>query len=60
MGSVTRSMTSGLTRRQFGVAAAGTLALSTLPRPLRAEAAKLKVGVVLLRSGLQALIGQSC
>jgi branched-chain amino acid transport system substrate-binding protein len=49
-----------VTRRQFGVAAAGTLALSALPRRLRAEGAKVKVGLLLPRSGLQALIGQSC
>ena len=49
-----------VTRRTFGIATAGTLALSALPRPSRAETAKLKVGVLLPRSGLQALIGQSC
>ena len=49
-----------VTRREFGIAAAGTLTLAALPRPLRAETAKLKVGVLLPRSGLQAQIGQSC
>jgi len=49
-----------LTRRAFGFAAAGALATSALPRRLRAETAKLKVGVLLPRSGLQAFIGQSC
>ena len=49
-----------VTRRTFGIATAGTVALSALPRPSKAEAAKLKVGVLLPRSGLQALIGQSC
>src|SRR6478672_11756274 len=49
-----------VTRREFGIAAAGTLTIAALPRPLRAEAAKLKVGLLLPRSGLQAQIGQSC
>jgi branched-chain amino acid transport system substrate-binding protein len=55
-----RSGMGPVTRRTFAVAAAGTLALSALPRRLRAEPARLKVGVLLPRSGLQALIGQSC
>ena len=52
---------SPMTRRTFG-AAVGTLALSALPARAAADAAKakLKVGVLLPRSGLQALIGQSC
>ena len=49
-----------VTRRTFGAAAASTLALCAFPRRLRAESAKLKVGLLLPRSGLQALIGQSC
>src|SRR6187551_924362 len=49
-----------VTRREFGIAAAGTLTLAALPRRLRAETAKLKVGLLLPRSGLQAQIGQSC
>ena len=49
-----------VTRRAFGIATAGTLTLAALPRRLRAESAKLKVGLLLPRSGLQALIGQSC
>src|SRR5450631_3980493 len=49
-----------VTRRTFGVAAASTLAMYAFPRRLGAETAKLKVGVLLPRSGLQALIGQSC
>ena len=50
-----------MTRRTFG-AAVGTLALSALPARARADGAnaKLKIGVLLPRSGLQALIGQSC
>src|SRR5947207_4277372 len=49
-----------VTRRTFGAAAASTLAMCALPGRLKADAAKLKVGVLLPRSGLQALIGQSC
>ena len=49
-----------VTRRTFGVAAAGALAACSLPRWANAKTAKLKVGVLLPRSGLQALIGQSC
>jgi len=49
-----------MTRRTFG-AAVGTLALSAATRA-KADAGKgkLKIGVLLPRSGLQALIGQSC
>ncbi len=49
-------------RRQFnqGLAAAGTLAALTPFGIVRAQAQKLKVGVLLPRSGVQALIGQSC
>jgi len=46
-----------LTRRTFS---AGALAWAALPRALKAETGKLKVGLLLPRSGLQALIGQSC
>src|SRR6476620_2713651 len=49
-----------VTRRAFGIAAAGTLTLAALPRRLQAASEKLKVGLLLPRSGLQALIGQSC
>jgi branched-chain amino acid transport system substrate-binding protein len=49
-----------VTRRAFGIAAAGTLTLAVLPRRLKAASEKLKVGLLLPRSGLQALIGQSC
>ncbi len=51
-----------LTRRALGIGAAGALALAAIGRRARAAAAptKLKVGVLLPRSGLQALIGQSC
>jgi branched-chain amino acid transport system substrate-binding protein len=49
-----------MTRRTFGRSAIGGLALAALPRPAKAQSSKLKVGVLLPRSGLQALIGQSC
>ena len=49
-----------ITRRTFSAATAGALAASVLRGRARAEAPKLKVGVLLPRSGLQALIGQSC
>ncbi|HKF70785.1 MAG TPA: ABC transporter substrate-binding protein [Stellaceae bacterium] len=55
-------MTRRLSRRRFGtgVAALGALA-ATAPFPIaRAEAAALKVGVLLPRSGFLALIGQQC
>jgi branched-chain amino acid transport system substrate-binding protein len=49
-------------RRTFGTGAAATLLLSALSRRASGAAGKgpLKVGVLLPRSGLQALIGQSC
>jgi len=49
-------------RRQFnqGLAAAGTLAALSPFGIVRAQSSKLKVGVLLPRSGVQALIGQSC
>jgi len=51
-----------VTRRTFGAAVAGALAAGALPRRARAQGAapKLKIGVLLPRSGLQAFIGQSC
>jgi branched-chain amino acid transport system substrate-binding protein len=54
-----------ITRRTFGAAAAAGLAMSALPRRSRGQAGSappgpLKVGLLLPRSGLQALIGQSC
>jgi branched-chain amino acid transport system substrate-binding protein len=50
------------TRRAFGATLLATLASSALPGRARGDGAKskLKVGVLLPRSGLQALIGQSC
>jgi branched-chain amino acid transport system substrate-binding protein len=50
------------TRRRVLGAAAASAALSTVgfPAIVRAQATKLKVGVLLPRSGVQALIGQSC
>src|SRR5262252_2198118 len=51
----------GLTRRTFNAALAAGVASSILPfRIVRAQEKKLKVGVILPRSGVQGLIGQSC
>jgi len=55
-------MTQRINRRQFNQAAAG-LAAAAAFAPfgiVRAQAAKLKVGVLLPRSGVQGFIGQSC
>ena len=51
-----------LTRRQFTTAAAATTVASAFAsfNIARAQAAKLKVGVLLPRSGVQGLLGQSC
>jgi branched-chain amino acid transport system substrate-binding protein len=51
-----------MNRRQFNktVTAAGTLAALAPFGIVRAQASKLKVGVILPRSGVQGLIGQSC
>jgi branched-chain amino acid transport system substrate-binding protein len=51
----------GISRRTFHAALAAGLASSALPlRSARAQAPKLKVGVILPRSGTQGLTGQSC
>jgi branched-chain amino acid transport system substrate-binding protein len=51
----------GITRRSFQTALATGLAASLLPlRRARAQPQKLKVGVILPRSGVQGLTGQSC
>src|SRR5471032_3608272 len=52
----------GFSRRQFNaaLAAGGTLAALSPFGIIRAQGTKLKVGVLLPRSGVQALIGQSC
>jgi branched-chain amino acid transport system substrate-binding protein len=53
-----------MTRRRFvagvGAGAAGSLAAAVPLRMVRAQAAPLKVGVLLPRSGFQAGIGQDC
>jgi branched-chain amino acid transport system substrate-binding protein len=51
-----------LSRREFGRAAAATGALlaGAVLRPARAQIAPLKIGVLLPRSGFEALIGQGC
>lgn len=55
-------MTIRLNRRRFaaGAAALGTLAAVAPPGRVRAQAASLKVGVLLPRSGYLAMIGQQC
>ena len=55
-------MTQRINRRQFSKALAAAGAATALyPFGIvRAQASKLKVGVLLPRSGVQALIGQSC
>ena len=47
-------------RRQFNKALAASVALSAFPGIVRAQAQKLKVGVILPRSGYLGQIGQSC
>src|SRR5947207_9742696 len=47
-------------RRQFNKAIAASVALSAFPGIVRAQAQKLKVGVILPRSGYLGFIGQSC
>ena len=49
-----------VTRRSFTAGAAAATALVASPSILRAQAAALKVGVLLPRSGFQASIGQDC
>jgi branched-chain amino acid transport system substrate-binding protein len=56
------SQTTGVSRRKFTQAVASTGAILTLGKLGRARAAapRLRVGVLLPRSGIQAQIGQSC
>ena len=52
-----------MNRRRFTTLAAGgsaAVALSGFPAIVRAQASKLKVGVILPRSGVMAQLGQSC
>jgi len=49
-----------ISRRRFSVALAGATASTLAPAYLRAQATRLKVGVLLPRSGVQGFIGQSC
>jgi len=54
-------MAQGLTRRQFTTAITAGVAGALAPfRTARAQAGKLRVGVLLPRSGVQGFIGQSC
>jgi branched-chain amino acid transport system substrate-binding protein len=50
----------GVNRRTFNAALAAGVASSLLPLRARAQAQKLKVGMILPRSGTLGLIGQSC
>src|ERR1043165_4791432 len=50
----------GITRRTFTTALAAGVASSLVPLRAHAQAQKLKVGVILPRSGTQGLTGQSC
>lgn len=50
----------GISRRTFTTAIAAGVASSLVPLRARAQAQKLKVGVILPRSGTQGLTGQSC
>jgi len=56
-----KSNSARLTRRSFSAAAGAAIVAGTAPfNILRAQAAALKVGVLLPRSGVQAGIGQDC
>ena len=50
----------GITRRAFAAGAVAATSLVASPAVLRAQGGKLKVGVLLPRSGAQAGIGQDC
>ena len=53
-------LTTPISRRTFGIAAAGTLAATVTPfNIVRAQGGPLKIGVLLPRSGIQAWLGQS-
>ena len=53
-------MPSAISRRRFNLALAGATASTVAPAYVRAQANRLKVGVLLPRSGVQGFIGQSC
>jgi branched-chain amino acid transport system substrate-binding protein len=53
-------MTPAVNRRRFNLALAGATAATVAPAYVRAQATRLKVGVLLPRSGVQGFIGQSC
>src|SRR5262245_687071 len=53
-------MTSAISRRRFSLALAGATASTVAPAYVRAQANRLKIGVLLPRSGVQGFIGQSC
>jgi branched-chain amino acid transport system substrate-binding protein len=53
-------MQPAITRRRLNLALAGATASAVAPAYVRAQAQRLKVGVLLPRSGVQGFIGQSC
>jgi branched-chain amino acid transport system substrate-binding protein len=56
-----RSIMLAINRREFGFGVAGSLLTATASIPVaRAQSEPLKLGVLLPRSGFQALIGQGC
>jgi branched-chain amino acid transport system substrate-binding protein len=53
-------MVPAINRRRFNLALAGATAATVAPSYVRAQSTRLKVGVLLPRSGVQGFIGQSC
>jgi branched-chain amino acid transport system substrate-binding protein len=53
-------MQSARSRRRFNFALASAAAATVAPAYVRAQSSRLKVGVLLPRSGVQGFIGQSC
>jgi branched-chain amino acid transport system substrate-binding protein len=53
-------MPPAISRRRFNLALAGAAASTAAPAYVRAQGSRLKVGVLLPRSGVQGFIGQSC
>jgi len=55
-----QTTTRAINRRRFNLALAGATAATVAPAYVHAQPARLKVGVLLPRSGVQGFIGQSC
>ncbi|MCX8006279.1 MAG: hypothetical protein N2688_15230, partial [Burkholderiaceae bacterium] len=53
-------MSANIARRRFNTALTLAAAATVAPSLSRAQARRIKVGVLLPRSGVQGLIGQSC